>query len=263
MMNIRTLCFFLVFAITASFANKDKSQVTFGYRIGVVSTFPGNSGMFYNNRAKLIGVMANKSLFPAKAIRFADNVNVILTKTIAQNVSQSYKQHEFIQLRPINPEDGLTGYFIDGSWGPETKAVTLKGIKKLFDKHNLDSLIAIVPVTYYLDDLKGEASGMNLTFNKNELVFSATYAILVYAKLNSRIVKVFSSLKQVHRSAVKLQQGLTTLNRYKTEHVNVYYKLLEESFAPKVVEQIKGLLNGEPISAIFPAPSKPLFYFAK
>ena len=235
------------------------AQPKLGARVGVVSAFP-KAGMFFNNRARQVSFFSKESLFPSKNTSLLEiNINKDISEYLANALNQDFrKNHTFLELSAINTEN-LTGHFIEGSWGPETKYVALKNIKGLLKKYQLDTIIAIVPVTYHLPITNSEASGMNMTIKKDRLYFSATYAILIFSK-NGK--KIFSSLKQVY-TASKDGNYFPKNSQYDQQALSVYLDLFKNEFLPYLKKQILLMATSGDTEKVFLPPKKPFFYRPK
>ena len=141
-------------------------------RIGIISLFPKQSGLFFDHRIRVIEhpiqvvdhsiISAIKkfafgqryfshktSCFPESTSLFHTDVNVLISKNIIEKLS-SCPDTTLIPLPPLETEQSVTGYMIEGSWGVETNSVTVKGLLPFFQHHHLDQIIAIVPITHFV-----------------------------------------------------------------------------------------------------------------
>ncbi len=235
------------------------AQPTLGLRIGIVSAFP-KAGMFFNNRARKVGFFSRNSLFPTKDTFLSQtNVNEDISSFLANALNQHHGQKQTFLALPTVDIENLTGYFIEGDLGPETKYVTLKNIKSLLKKYHLDTIIAIVPVTYYLPITDSEGSGMNMTIKKDTLYFSATYAVLIFSE-NGK--KTFSSLKQVYLVS-KDGHYVFPNNRYDQQTLSAYLDLFKNEFLPHLKKQILLMITSRDERKVFAPPQKPFFYWPK
>lgn len=245
-----------------SFAETSHTKLQFGKRIGILSVFPGKSGMFYDDRALLIDGKEKISIFPKKSIDFNFNINNDIVNVLVKKLQPQYKeQHQFISLEPfVDIENRLTGYAIEGWWGYETNSVNIKGLKNIFQKYKLDNIIAIVPVTYYLPPIKGEATGMNLSFVKNQMSFSSTYAVIVFSKSSDGSQKSYNSIKQVYFASRNDFDKLSS-KKYEQQHIDFYYDLFKYNFLPYLTNQVVNLLSHDLSNSVFPKPKKPFHYY--
>lgn len=257
-----TLVVLVFCCIISKVSAYDKKISGYGNRIGIISLFPKNSGMFFDNRGFLLQNSEYKSLFPRKDVTFDKNVNSIIIKSLYKHLSNIYNDtNSFIQLTPLEPEKHQEGYLIEGWWGVDTKSIFVKGLNSFFVNHSLNSIVAVVPITYYLPALKSEASGMNLTFTKNKLFFSASYAILIFSKKAGGYEKTYSSIKQVYCDSIELEDWEFNDKYYEQKHLDSYYLLFETGFLSYINSQVAKLLGNKNDKGIFHKPKKPLRYF--
>ncbi len=262
-MKLKYLAFLLCFLrVVLPNSGLAKDTLEIGKRVGLLSMFPGKLGMFYNDRAIFVDEKGKKSIFPRKDIKIEFDVNEDIVSSLLDELkTQHSKQHKFIPLPSFSDiEKHLTGYAIEGWWGAETNSVSIKELKPFFTKHELDTIIAIVPVTYYLPPIKSEASGMNLSFVGNKLYFSATYAVLIFSKTVDGYQKTYSSIKQVYVTS-KSDFHKLAHRRYDQQHINSYYDLFQSDFLPHVRHQVKKLFEKGSSGSGFIQPQKPFHYY--
>lgn len=254
------LLFLIVIMISHNFAFSAIDGQTSSNRIGVISLFPEESGIFFDDRI-LLG-MRGKSLYPEKGAIFHTNVNNLIVSILAPSLAQQFKEHhEIIALPPLNTAESLTGYMIEGIWGRETKSVHVKGLQKFFQHQNLDKIIAIVPVTYYVPKLNSEGRGIEVLLSNNEMFFSCCYAIVVFTRNGKTYKKEYSSIKQVYTISKQFKQSEQFIKYYNQACIEEYYLILQEYFIPHIIKQYAGILNKQNPDSIFIKPKKPLYYY--
>jgi len=265
MKALSRLLILIIIMISHSFAfSASDGQVNpkASHRIGVISLFPEASGIFFDDRIRMFFGIKSKSLFPEKGAIFHTNVNNLIVGSLVSSLAKQFKEnHELIALPPLNTADSLTGYMIEGSWGEETRSVNIKGLEKFFQNKNLDKIIAIAPVTYYVPNLNGEGSGIEVLLSNTEMFFSCCYAIIIFAKKGKTYEKEFSSIKQVYSASRKIKQKNQFIKHYTQACIEEYYLILKQHFIPHMVKQFSGLLNNQKPESIFIRPKKPLYYY--
>ena len=218
--------------------------------------------MFYNNRAKLFRRGRTTSLFPNKNIKLSRNLNKDIIQNTTHNLAAEFTSSQFFALPGLSPYIHLEGYFIEGWWGESTNSVSIKKVDMLFKQYNLDLIIAIVPVTYYLPPTNSESSGFCLYFIKDKLLFSATYAILLFQKnKNGLYKKTYSSIKQVYvqnRKNPVIKDKFS--NTYEIEHLVSFYNMFEDGFLPHLSSQLVMFFKDPRNKHVFVRPVKPWYY---
>lgn len=242
--------------------------IAWGPRVGVVSAFPGKSGLFFRDRAHWAHMLSVSSVFPAATCVFTHDVNEELAQNLARGLAAHYRgAYVFVPLAGLDPETSLEGYFIEGDKGALAEKIVVKGVPALMDQNKLDQLIVVVPVTYYVRAKGQESSGLGLIISGDKLVFSASYAVLVYEKgesLRGEAQPVYRSIKQVYTTScscppLEVTQDKRQAPMYTQAHVDVFEALRRRDFLAHLQAQIAGMMNGS--SSIFLPPQKPLYYY--
>jgi hypothetical protein len=229
-----------------------------------MALFPKTSGLFFDDRMWLqkrtLFFSKLQSLFPENDALFHTDVNNLIANLVVQSLEKQAKGHtDFIALPGLNTAEHVTGYMIEGVWGPETNSVDVKGLKAFFPQNNLDRIIAIVPVTYYVPRL-GEGHGIEVVLFNRHMFFSCCYAVLVFAKSKQSYKKIYGSIKQVYVHSKKVNQVKIDKRRYSKENANDYYSVLPEGLIPHIIEQCMGIVSNKNLDNIFLKPKTPYFY---
>ena len=246
-----------------SYAETPSREFTLGHNIGVISVFPETTGMFYGNRAKAQNLWEQRRIFSEENVSFYEDVNQIIVDFLVDSLQSKFNENfKFIPLEYLETKEHLTGYAIEGWWGSATKYLYVNGLSRLFKEHSLDNIIAIVPCTYYLPLVDGEAAGLNISFIANSRqYFSSVYAVLLFSKSGKGYKKSYSSIKQVYYTGCKCIKCLNGRG-YNQKHVDNFYKMLKEKFLPHLSRQVIGLLDHKKkIKSVFVEPIKPFLYY--
>tara|TARA_R110002050_G_scaffold70425_2_gene151815 strand:- start:37723 stop:38526 length:804 start_codon:yes stop_codon:yes gene_type:complete len=229
-------------------------------KIGIMSAFPKPYGIFFQNRMVYVKDKKRTSLFPDTS-QVLFNANDLILRQVTNNLMKKFPEHRIINLGTVDPEQSLTGYFIEGIWGSESQGIHLKNADKLIRENDLDTLVVIVPATYHIPNL-GEGTGFGLFYLDKDTAYTyASYAIKVYKKDKSKSV---SSNKQVlYNPIADAKQPDLKQKKYTKEILISFKHWLNDKFIPKVSKQIICLLQQAPTacSAEFQLPKKPFGYY--
>ena len=227
-------------------------------RIGIIGLFPDRSGLFFDDRmyfptnSMKLFAMKHKSRFPEKGAIFHTNLNQLMADILVESLETQFKEHDkLMALPPLSTAEHVTGYMIERHWGQETKSVHVKGLEKMFQDHNLDKIIAIVPVTY-------QGSGIEVRLSNTALCLSCCYCVIVFVKKGKTYEKEYSSIKQVYRFSKPLNKKKKLGKHYNQELIDEYYLILKEHFVPHIAKQLSDFLNHKNPSTVFLKPKEPL-----
>jgi|GEM_PF-4103256 len=230
-------------------------------KIGILSAFPEPYGMFYQNRIIHIKNKKQTSLFP-ESPKVLFNTNELILGKLKTNLMKNFPKHQIVNLGTVDPSVHLTGYFIEGIWGPEAKGIHLKNAPALINKNDLDVLVVIVPTTYHIPKLKKEGTGFGLFYLDNKATYVyASYAIKVYKKSD---IKPISSNKQVLIDSIKIpKQPDLKQKKYPQETIFAFKIWINNTFMPKISKQINCLLQKPYVACTdeFSTPKKPFGYY--
>jgi hypothetical protein len=258
------IIFYLILFYNISQASDFKKKC--GKRIGILSVFPKKGGLFFQERALWVQGAKRQSIFPEKEVCFYDDVNKTVGQFIAKVLKgQNTTDCQFIPVTFSDPKTHLSGSMIEGWWGVEANSVHVSGVKELFEKQGLDSLIVIAPVTYYVPPIQAEGSGMNFTFCEGKIFFSACYTVMIFVKTKNGCQKIYGSIKQVYTASNNKSIFEKNLKKYHQKQFDTYDTLMQKNFLPYLGHQVLNVLEHlsekkEP-KHLFPKPYTPWHYW--
>ena len=208
-----------------------KSFLPKGTRIGVISAFPRPNGLL-NSHSRLCRGYSSPSLS-------LEDVNILLTRKIAEAISKNFSKENYkvIALDSIKPEDNLTGWMINGAWGPESKAVDIKTLPKTIHDHDLDIIVSIVPVTYRKTGFGLKRAALN------QIKGFAEYTILLTLRTPKGSRKILSLSKQTFSEKISKQEKSLCCKTDPNADLVILRQWIEEKFIPLLSQQILYILG--------------------
>ncbi len=229
-------------------------------RIGILSAFPEPYGIFFQNRMVYVKDEERTSLFPETS-QVLFNANDLILRQVTNNLMKKFPKHQIVNLGTVDPEQSLTGYFIEGIWGSESQGIHLKNTDELIRQNDLDTLVVIVPATYHIPNLT-EGTGFGLFYLDKDTAYTyVSYAIKVYKK--DKIKSVSSNKQVLYDPIADAKQPDIKQKKYAKEILIAFKHWVNDKFIPKVSKQIICLLQQSPTacSAEFKLPKKPFGYY--
>lgn len=244
-------------------------QIPDNAKVGILSAFPEPNGMFHSNRAIYLSILNKKPLFP-RHCTVEGSVNQYITNYLTKYLSSQYIKHTFISIPSIKPREQLSGYLTEGVLETDTESIGIEGIKKIFDAHKIDYLIAVVPATYYIPFVKHESTGFGLgfVFSKNSVKAYGVYGVIVYKRTNTlspnnSFSKAFNSYKQIFYMDIGTTKEINLNNStYSCHYLDVFHQEVQTKFLPYLGKQVSCMLNTDKLlSTCFKKPSVPFSYY--